>query len=690
MLLRKFDPQSLDSEPEKVLYKDIYPWDEIQDTPFGASLAIVQPGGQTILHSHDPDETFIIFQGHGTMVVDEESRPIAKGDVVVMPSGTHHTIKNGSETEDLMFLSVFWWTDETDTHSYRMFADGGEDVELAPPPPRLIFPSPPTSNGPLHVGHLAGPYIIADVIRRFDAISGRNNSIFLCMTDDHQSYTQNQADEEGKPVVEVCDFYSKQIQACLRNCSAEPDIFVTPRNDDEYKDSVKAAFQKLYDGGFIKSEEQDVFYCTTCERDLFDGYACGICPHCGESSLGFACESCCLPNKTVDLGEPECTKCEKPPEIRKGTRLVFDLAPCRQAMSQYHSYLKLSPRLKRLSSQYLALEELKVPAAAPSSWGIPVPVEGFEDQVISPWLEIGLANHFLRKKAGHHQDVVHCFGYDNAFCYLMSDPGLSLAMDQTVPLATELVANHYLSLNDVKMSTSKGHYLSPDILLSRMPADLLRFYLALVRPEVSETSCSLRHLADTVNSLLVERLQNWLADLGKSVTEEFASSAPEFEDWSEDHDLFYADLNEFSRKAKKAYENRQLQVVARTAIEVMNRSISFGNDQFHLANVPAYASERATGVALELAAARLLSTMLYPIMPAFGAQLWKILGNHQAMDTETWPAEVELLEPGQRLLARAGLCAKRFFPQAVNLDDMIETESDDEEDSSNQAESSEE
>ena len=118
MLLRKFVQEELESEPDKVLFKDLYPWDEIEDTPFGASLAIVEPGGQTMKHSHDPDETFIIFQGKGTMFVDDESNPIAKGDVVVMPSGSEHTIKNDSETEPLMFLSVFWWGDDTDTHSY--------------------------------------------------------------------------------------------------------------------------------------------------------------------------------------------------------------------------------------------------------------------------------------------------------------------------------------------------------------------------------------------------------------------------------------------------------------------------------------------------------------------------------------------------------------------------------------------
>ena len=673
MLIRKFDRDKLDSEPERVLYKDIYPWDEIEDTPFGASMAIIEPGGQTMIHSHDPTETFIIFQGSGTISIDEESKPISQGDVVVMPPGSKHTLRNDSETDPLMFLSVFWWGDETDTHSFHMFGDDeGEDVESSPP--RLIFPSPPTSNGPLHVGHLAGPYMMADVIRRFDALQKRPGSVLLCLTDDHQSYTLSQAEDEGKPVEEVAEAYSEQIKNCLKLCDATPDIFVSSFRDSDYKSAVQEAFKSLYNAGYIKSEEQDVFFCSTCQRELFDGHVVGDCPHCQATSLGFACETCCLPNNTVDLGDATCTKCDNTPELRKGRRLFFDLEPCRNALDQYHEHLSLTPKLRRLSSQFLAMETLHVPATAPSSWGIPVPLEDLPGQVISPWLEIGLANHYLRSKVGAHDGIVHTFGYDNAFCYLMSDPGVSMAIDSSVPLASELVVNEYLSLDDVKMSTSKGHYLSPEILLSRMPVDLLRFYLAMVRPEVSQTTCSLRHMADTVNRLIVGRWQDWLADLGNVLTEEFTSSAPEFEEWASEHTQFMSELTELSNKARAGYETRRLQVVAKCAVDLVDRTVAFAHEQSHLANLPAYAEQRATGVALELAAARLLAIITAPIMPKFGAQLWKLLGHHHPMEEEGWSKDVKFLPPGQRLLARAGLSARRLFPQTVDLDDMIEKE----------------
>ena len=114
--------------------------------------------------------------------------------------------------------------------------------------------------------------------------------------------------------------------------------------------------------------------------------------------------------------------------------------------------------------------------------------------------------------------------------------------------------------------------------------------------------------------------------------------------------------------------------MAKSAIDLVDRSIAFGHEQSHLAHLPGYEEQRATGVALELAAARLLAIICAPLMPNFGAQLWKILGHHHPMESEGWSREPKFLEPGQRLLARAGLCARRLFPQSVNLDDMIDSE----------------
>src|SRR5262245_38101369 len=108
MMLRKFSRDELESEPHGVLFKDLYPWDAIDPTPFGSSLAFVQPGGRTMLHSHDPAETFIICRGTGTISVNARSETVAPGDVIYLPPGSEHDLVNDSPTDELVFVSVFW------------------------------------------------------------------------------------------------------------------------------------------------------------------------------------------------------------------------------------------------------------------------------------------------------------------------------------------------------------------------------------------------------------------------------------------------------------------------------------------------------------------------------------------------------------------------------------------------------
>src|SRR5262245_36234816 len=99
MMLRKFSREALESEPHGVWFRDLYPWDAIDHTPFGSSLAIVEPGGRTMLHSHDPAETFIICRGAGTISVDQQSEPVAPGDVIYLPPGCVHDLRNDSPTD---------------------------------------------------------------------------------------------------------------------------------------------------------------------------------------------------------------------------------------------------------------------------------------------------------------------------------------------------------------------------------------------------------------------------------------------------------------------------------------------------------------------------------------------------------------------------------------------------------------
>ncbi len=663
MKIRKFDRATLESEPHNVLFRDLYPWDEIDRTPFGASLAVVEASGKTMVHSHEPCETFVICNGHGTMTINGQVSKVSTGDVIYMEPQSVHFIQNDSDTDPLMFLSVFWDAPEEE-------GDYGDEEDEAPAAravgtPRLILPSPPTSNGPLHLGHLSGPYIMADVLKRFDRLRGLN-SHWVCLTDDHQSYVELKSQLEEKPILETSNHYAERVYAALKAFDAAPDALVRPALDEAYKASVTQAFLKLYAGGHLEAKEVDAFQC--CDTVLFDGHVIGACPHCGETSRGFACEQCCLPNNTTDLAEPECIHCEGTPTLIKTRRLFFPVAPFADRLASYHVGLRLSPRLRALAAGMVAGAALMAPPATQvSGWGIPVPIEGFEGQIISPWFEVALAAGFLREK--YSGDVVCFFGYDNAFLYLMHDPAVSLALD--VPLPVALGPNEYLLLNDAKMSTSGDHALDACEVLEKVPSDLLRLYLAGVRPEDSTFSASLAHLGQLMELRVIQPWQNWLERLGRALTTESGSKAPQPSDFSPEHHEFFHSLQSILGRTEHAYQTFSLQEVSRCIHELIERVTAFSLAQANMVGIPTLQRQRETALALELAAARLLCYVTGPLMPKFAAQLWKFLGFRTSMEQEGWPSTPTFVPPGQRVLATAGLCARKFFPASLNLAQLV-------------------
>lgn len=645
MIIRKFDREQLESEPHHVLFKDLYPWDAIAETPFGASLAVVEPGGKTMLHSHHPCETFLICQGRGTMICDEKSSAVSSGDVIYLPPQSHHQLQNDSETESLMFLSVFWDEPESET------------IPLPPPPTTnslLIVPSPPTPNGPLHLGHLSGPYLLADVLKRYYRQSGHTAN-WMLVSDDHQSYTALRAHYEEQPPLETAHKFTQIIMEIMKSLDATPEALFCPSQNAEYAQAIQHSVEQLHRDGFVRKRNGTVWQCPECQRHLYDGYAAGTCPHCQGSCRGFLCETCCLPNLPDTLQDVHCIHCDVPAQKVELPQLVFSLEPFRDKLKEYHQSLRLSPRLRALASQFLALSPLEVVVSHPGSWGLPVELEG---QILSPWVEMSLASPALT--AGHQ--VIHCFGADNAFLYLMLDPAVSLALAPQRPLPTALHGNEYLMLDDQKMSTSRGNVLDGAEMLAKLPADLVRLFLAGVRPENSDSRCNLEAMQQFLQQRVIEAWQNWLDAVGKAITAEAGSKAPEAVAWSPEQEDFHRQLTQLMHRARRGYEHGLLQEVARSLHELVDLSTAFSLCQQPLAGIPELLGERSTSLALELAAVRLLAQLSAPLMPKFATQLWKHLGFRQTLEQQGWPTQVEFVPGGQRILAAAGLSSRKYFP----------------------------
>jgi methionyl-tRNA synthetase len=653
MMLRKFSRDQLESEPHGVLFKDLYPWAEIDDTPFGSSLAFVQPGGRTMLHSHSPAETFIICRGTGTISVNQQTEAVSPGDVIYLPPGCVHDLRNDSSTEDLVFVSVFW---------------KARAASSLRPAPRLIVPSPPTPNGPLHLGHLSGPYLLADVMRRYYRQHGIPAQL-VCLTDDHQSYVADRAAAEGHAPAELAARFGEQIAGALASFHARPDVRIATSRDPEYQAAIRARFARLVADGKLALRDADALYCERCELALYDSYVVGGCPHCGAPSFGSLCESCNAPCDAAELVQPRCDRCGDAPVVRRARRWVFPIEPYAGALADYHRRTRLSPKLRTLAAQWLARDH--APAASQiATWGISIDGldgpdgAGVTGQVISPWFEVALAGSYLRERYAPDGEVSCFFGYDNAYLYLIHDPAVSLALDPAAPLPTELAANEFLLLDDAKMSTSRNRALDAGVVLSRVPADLVRLYLAKIRPEEVRTNASIA-VAQVFLLTVTRYWQTWLSRLGAAIEHEAGGRAPaaanaSLAPWSHEQQQFLAQLDALVARARQGYEACSLKEASGAIHDLVERAISFGAAQAHLAALPALAAQRATGLALELAAARTLAMIVAPIMPAFAQRLWTCLGEDGPI---AWSDDVGPVTAGQPI----ALASEQFFPLAIDF-----------------------
>ena len=631
-----------------MLFKDVYPWEAIDDTPFGASYAIVTGGGRTMLHSHDPAETFFICKGAGTIAIDGTAEPVGPGDVIYLPPHSQHDLTNASATDDLVFVSVFW----------KARIESRTD-----PTPRLMMPSPPTPNGPLHLGHLAGPYLLGDVMRRYYRMQGVPTTL-VCVTDDHQSFVAERGDVENRTPAEHAAIYRAKILEALVRFHAQPDAAFGTSIDEACIAAVRERFAALRAAGKIEVRDVETLYCETCDRGLYDSYMAGTCPRCSAPSSGFVCESCNIPSATSDIVAPVCTKCETPASRRTMKRALFPIAPYREALAEYHRRLRLAPKLRKLAIGFLAADYAPEVSHV-GTWGVALDGD-LAGQVISPWFELSLAASHVRERHAPAARLTVYFGYDNAYLYLVQDPAVAIALGRDGDMAAELAANDFLLLDDTKMSTSRAHGIDAIALLSRAPADLVRLYLAKIRPEDTRMSSGVQ-AAQVFLTMVARFWQMWLLRLGLAIDGEFAGRSPQpanpsLAPWPEEQRDFLASLEALIARARRGYDASSLKEPSTVIHELVERTVAFGAAQAALAREPALAAQRATGLALELAAARTLAMIVAPIMPLFAQQLWVALG-FGPEDPNAWYDDVPPFPADQPI----ALGRTRFFPDTIEL-----------------------
>lgn len=356
----------------------------------------------------------------------------------------------------------------------------------------LIVTPPPTPNGPLHVGHLSGPYVAGDVAARSLRAAGRT-VITQCGLDVNQNYVLTRAQARGEPVTETVAHFGGLVREAFRAARIEYDILSDPATDAGYRTTIAELLDALVAAKIAHLQPTTLRACGDCARVLHHARVLGSCPTCGAGAAGGTCEGCGAFLTAATLVAARSTCCDAEPCSLEVTVPVLRLEDHREALCEFWSRAVLPPRLRRLIGTYLDAGLPDVPLAYPTDWGI----AWGDDLRVDVWAEMAVANLFLPARhldpgVGTLEGCVEAWrgvdeqwiflGIDNAFYYAVLIPAVHLAAG--LPHGpTGLVVNEFYRLSGAKFSTSRGHAIWAHEFLATEDPALVRAFVSWDRPD---------------------------------------------------------------------------------------------------------------------------------------------------------------------------------------------------------------
>ena len=364
----------------------------------------------------------------------------------------------------------------------------------------IITSTPPTPNGDLHVGHVSGPYLAADVHARFLRSQGKSVA-YVSSSDDNQSYVVTTAKRLGVRPRQLAREQAERIRHTLAKASIAIDAFTVP--DRRHVEFVQQFFLQLYEANILARKKKTAFWCREHGRYVFESYLKGYCRHCFSPTAGGICEACGHPNDASTILDPQCGVDPRHTlERREVETIVLELERFRSRIRRFYAdkWRTWRPHALRLVDELLENELPDYPISYISDWGIPAPFPRLDGRVLNVWAEMfpGLMRTVEFVEARQHgngsdgrkiwhpdsgNELIQFLGYDNSFFFFVVHLVLALARPNECILPTSIVTNEFYQLDNFKFSTSKNHAIWARDLLDRRPVDEVRFYLALSNPE---------------------------------------------------------------------------------------------------------------------------------------------------------------------------------------------------------------
>ncbi|TAK33039.1 MAG: methionine--tRNA ligase [Chloroflexota bacterium] len=385
----------------------------------------------------------------------------------------------------------------------------------------LVCVAWPYANGPLHLGHIAGAYLPADIFVRYQRAKGVE-TIMVSGSDQHGTPITVRAEQESVSPADVAARYHAEFVRSWEQLGISFDIF-TRTGTSNHATVVQDIFLTLLERGHIYKGSMDSTYCPSCVRFLPDRYVEGRCPFCGyDNARGDQCDNCGRPLNSTELLDARCKFCGGPPEIRATEHFFLRLSAFTDELTAWikdHPYWK--PNVRNFTNQWLS-EGLRDRAITRDiEWGIPVPVPGFDGKRIYVWFEAVIGYLSATKEWAQLQGQpekweefwkqpcrsYYFIGKDNIPFHTIIWPAILMGYGG-LNLPYDVPANEHLTLEGRPFSTSRNWAVWVPDYLSRYDPDALRYVMSINMPELGDADFSWREFVRRNNDELVATYGN--------------------------------------------------------------------------------------------------------------------------------------------------------------------------------------
>ncbi len=510
----------------------------------------------------------------------------------------------------------------------------------------------PYTNGPIHIGHLAGVYVPADIYSRYLRIIG-NDVAFICGSDEHGAAIPMRAKKEGVSPQVIIDKYHGIIKQSFKDFGISFDNY-SRTSAPIHHETASEFFKKMYDDGKFIEETSEQLYDPEADQFLADRFVTGTCPKCGnEEAYGDQCENCGSSLNATDLINPKSTISGAKP-ILKQTKHWF------LPLDQYEDFLRewvlVGHKKDWKTNVYGQIKSWVDDGLRPRAvtrdldWGIPVPVEGAEGKVLYVWFDapIGYISSTKEWAAREGKEwepywkdkdtkLVHFIGKDNIVFHCIIFPSM-LKAEGSYILPENVPANEFLNLEGNKLSTSKNWAVWLHEYLEEFPnkQDVLRYVLTANAPESKDNDFTWKDYQARNNNELVAIFGNFINRVVVLTNKYYNGIVPTPGALSEIDTQTLAELKAYPAVISSSIERYRFREASQELMNVARLGNKYLADEEPWKTIKTDEERTNTVMYVALQIASALATLSEPFLPFTSTKLKSILC-HSALEAEsTW------------------------------------------------------